>query len=270
MYLRPGRSTRLLALAILGLLGATLLTAAPASANTAPRITKATISTWMPVKTEGLIQWTPAFSYAASDDQGVTGFQVQRKGAPWSTSPTRRAKMSAAAYVWRADGASTWLYPSRTSVRGRLDPGAVDCFRVRAKDAAGLTSAWTGWRCAHAPMRAAETWSWCCQPNLISGLHLDGSADGPDVAYVSTRFGTQRSNGAYCAKGVRLRVFKGPGQGKMNVFLGSSKVGTVSAWSRTSGWKWATVRRSTDACGRVRLVPLTRAPVQMTRNYMLY
>lgn len=265
-----GRRTHLLSLLIAGLLGAGLLAAQPAQANTAPRITKAVVNTWLPAKTTGIIQWNPAFTYAASDDAGVAGYQVQVKVAPRSSSPTEVAKMSAASYVWRADGSSTWLYPSRTSVSTTLESGGVGCFRVRAKDAAGLTSAWSGWHCSHAPMLAGETFSWCCQPNLVSKLNLDGSSDGPDVVYVSTRYGKQRSNGAYCAKGARLRVHKGPHQGKMTVLLGSTKVGTVNAWSSTTGWKWASVRGTTTACGRLWLAPLTTAPVQMTRNYILY
>ena len=267
--------THLLTLLIAGLLGAGLpgaglLTAQPAAANTAPRITKATIRTWLPVKTTGIIWWHPTFTYAASDDAGIAGYQVQLKAAPRSSSASSPAKMSAASYVWRTDGSSTWLYPSRTSVTTTVESGGVACFRVRSKDTAGLTSAWSGWHCSHAPMLAGETFSWCCGPNLVTGLNLDGSADGPDVVYVSTRYGKQRSNGAYCAKGARLRVYKGPRQGKMTVLLGSTKVGTVNAWSSTTGWKWVSVRRTTTACGRLWLAPLTTAPVQMTRNYILY
>ncbi|RPF23400.1 hypothetical protein [Myceligenerans xiligouense] len=208
-----------------------------------PKVSKATMKRWMPTWSDwksGLVQWHPTFSYAGKDDKGVYRYQRQTKASFES------AGLS-------STSTSGWL--TSTSRRFTLNPVDQACARVRVKDRAGNVSAWSPWRCSNAP----ADWRFGVER---SSAHVTYAREvGIPVGYSGelmingTRGAAQtRTDRSYRVRAVRLHMATGPTMGKVHVYVGSTRLGTVDTRRSTWGMKSLTVRSSKELSGRVRLV----------------
>lgn len=230
----------------------------------APRVTRTALQTWMPSKRERRngttwLWWTPTFSYAGVDDRGIEAWQVQRKLAPSAYDGGPASRMGEPYLL------DNGAWRSQASVIAYVEPGGADCYRARARDAAGLVSAWSAWRCTHGPVEAYE---WL---NRVSTVGAPARANWSAVVLSTGNRLTRRarSNGKYCATGVRLQVRKGPTAGRVRVFIGGRAVGRFDGRAKKVGWRWVTLRGSAASCGRIRMTALTHATSYVRRGYVL-
>ncbi|ANC29796.1 hypothetical protein [Isoptericola dokdonensis] len=231
--------------------------AAPAQARdtmppTAPRVA---VDRWLdpkPTDFSGLYAWYPRVTWAASRDAGqVTGYQVQMRTtaefgplSPWAT-------------VGR-----TWRSADARSMRPMVYGGDQICLRVRARDTAGNVSAWSKRRCATAPLTPIM---------YFDGFRAfidDDGARTHEFAVVSTRldgFSTRTRHPLTDVRGVRVSVRTGPTAGRMKVYAGKRYLGTVNARSKSTGWhsRKVTIPADRASTGRIRFVPVTKAPVHV-------
>ncbi|MFD7021673.1 hypothetical protein [Promicromonospora sukumoe] len=209
----------------------------------APRVTKAELpERWLPTISDGLLKWNPRFTYAASDDQRVASYQVQTRTAGMfgrlSARPTT--------YGWST---------SRSTTSGGLNPGDQTCLRVRAKDTVGNVSGWSAWRCVNAPFMNGRG-------------HINGANHGIFAFSVHPNEPASTARNV-AVRAVRVKVQAGPGYGAMKVYAGSEYLGTVSAYSKSSGTKWATLttRSGTVKSTKVRFVATSSRAVKVKAVY---
>ncbi|PFG43659.1 hypothetical protein ATJ88_2365 [Isoptericola jiangsuensis] len=233
------------------------LVVAPAQAadTTPPTAPKITVDRWLPAKSSrfsGLWAWYPRATWTASRDAGrIAAYQVQRRttGEFASLSP------------WATIG-RTWRSPDTRSVKTQVYAGAQVCLRVRARDAAGNVGPWSPRRCTTAPITPMVG---------IDPYPAFVTNDGPfthDYAVVSTRlddFITRSRHRFEDVRGVRVKVRTGPDAGRMKVYVGKHYLGTVNARSDHQGWHSRKILVPADEAGsgRIRFVPVTRAPVHL-------
>ena len=139
--LRLGAATAVALLATL----APVTAASATTDTTAPKITKTAIKQWLgpgDMKWRGAF-WSanPAYTWSTSDNVGVASHEVQT----WIGSG-KGSRLGASTWSSTAKYAKTYA-GSRRSVHVEVGEGEQACQRVRATDAAGTRSAWSGWRC---------------------------------------------------------------------------------------------------------------------------
>ena len=211
----------------------------------APAITKAVLSSrWLTPIDSGQLSWSPRFSYAASDDQGVTAYQMQHRDAG-----TRGRLTPATTYQWGQI--------SGTSITDGLNPGDQSCWRVRAKDAVGNVGTWSEWRCVNAPFP-----SWNDYLEAVSTRSFD---------FVVSDRSPARTSKDVAVRSVRIKVKTGPSHGSMKVYADSEYLGTVNARASSTGTKWMTLTTSSSTVrdARVRFVATSRAYVRVKAVYFV-
>jgi len=180
---------------------------------TAPTVSTATLPTF--VLTSPI-----TFSYAATDVSGVATYDVRYRRASWAGA-----------------GFSAFVSPSGwagTTARTRplaAAPGYEYCLSVRARDVVGNVSAWSTERCTAMPLDdralARATTGWASVTSTS--------------AYARTLTRSVRTGTSLTRSGVRVRriavvVTTCPTCGSVDVFLGSTRLGTLrltSAVTRT-------------------------------------
>ncbi|ROS30431.1 hypothetical protein [Cellulomonas sp. PhB150] len=196
----------------------------------APRFTTATAS---PRFAASATAGTVTFRYRAADDDRVSTYDVQY----------RTASKDSALGDWH------WLPGGRlttdTTAHRAITPGHELCFRARARDYAGHTSAWTGSHCGNVDRSATS-------------LTRSGGArvawDSTETHRVVLLGGTAAKAAAphaVAGHAVSFVARTGPGQGTVKVYAGKHVIGSVTLTSRTSGWKRFTVRPSQTFSGTV-------------------
>jgi hypothetical protein len=158
------------------------------------------------------------FSYVATDVSGVATYDVRYRRAGWAD-----AGFSAFA------SPSGW---SGTTARTRtlaLAPGYEYCLSVRARDVVGNVSAWSAERCTAMPLDdralARATSGWASVTSI--------------PAYARTLTRSVRTGTSLTRSGVRVRriavmVTTCPTCGSVDVFLGSTRLGTLRLTSATT------------------------------------
>lgn len=240
--LRLGAATAVALLATL----APVTAASATTDTTAPKISTTAIKQWLgpgDMKWRGAF-WSanPAYSWSSSDNVGVASHEVQT----WIGSG-KGSRLGASTWSSTAKYAKTYA-GSRRSVHVEVGEGEQACQRVRATDAAGNRSAWSGWRCTYAPF-GEDTVDGAWDPSAFSfKLRKTGTAN-DRISTVPVK-----------ATGVRIRVATGPSRGKAKIHIGSTYLGTVSATAKRSGSKYVTLRRSSTLTGRIKVRGISNTP----------
>lgn len=213
--------------------------------GTTPKVVRTSVSgPFLLPKPTGLQVWQPQFVATATDDRQVVAYQIQQR--------SNLSRSGISDFAWRT---------SRT-VRSAVEPGGQTCLRGRAKDSVGNIGAWSGWRCAQAPI--TPNWDWD-----FDRTHLP-LVNGTDVVAASKAYRPNpRTEDSFVARIVRVKVRTGPNEGRAQVYVGDRYLGTISGTSSTVGWKWVTVSASTPGSGRVSLRALTNAPTRITTLYAM-
>jgi hypothetical protein len=192
--------------------------------GSAPRITAATAS-----PTAG--EWAAFvnFTWAASDDHSVASYDVQYRKAP--------ANGPLGAWTWALWGQGT----TRTSLAEKmlLEAGQQACFRVRARDKAGNVSAWSTERCAYRERFAHDSTTVSGGARVVwDSAHLRKLVAFPVVGARAT------SRVTIPGRGVSVVALTGPRAGTLDVYSGSTRIGTVSLTSSTTTWKRFTITKT--------------------------
>lgn len=165
----------------------------------------------------------PAFTYGASDERGVVGYEVQRR-------------------FWSFGDFGTWVPQAvkGTKVSFKLYTTEQNCNRVRAKDQAGNWSAWSGWKCTNLPFDRADA-------------HVYGGERTGRFSYVLDGYtGAVEANNPTSARAIRAKFLTGPDRGSVRVSVGSTSFGVVHTWAPKPGTKWVTLRAPELARGYLR------------------
>ncbi|WP_423462700.1 hypothetical protein ACO229_21145 [Promicromonospora sp. MS192] len=178
--------------------------------------------TWLSTRDNMMVS-KPAYTYGASDERGVVGYEVQRR-------------------EWEYGETLTWA-PSAytgTTVRFKLYTGEQNCNRVRARDQAGNWSAWSGWKCTNMPFDQNDT-------------YVNGGRQTGRYSYVIDGYsGTVQSNNPDAARAIRAKFVTGPDRGSVRVSVGRTSFGVVHTWAPEPGTKWVTLRAPVLARGDIR------------------
>lgn len=205
------------------------------SDKASPRITKFGFTPVWPTKRAQNGMYRAVATWAATDDVKVTGYLYQEKFASGGTSLF----------------ANGTRYTTSTSLTERPDYlGDTTCLRVRARDAAGNVSPWSGWRCSTAPITVLGG-------NWASGGFPEVAGEPWVYAAVSPRTSDQTTD-RYAAKALRLKVRTGPSRGKVSIYVGGVRFGTINTYARTNGSRWVVLRHDREARGRIRVVAVTK------------
>jgi hypothetical protein len=206
-----------------------------------PKITEATVDRWLPTwprSRTGLVQWSPTFRYTGADDDGAYRYQQQTKGSDYTGGMSTSAP-------------SSWL--TSTSLKLKLDPVDQECARVRVKDRAGNVSDWSPWRCSNAP----ADWQWGMEWGRVTyarqiGMHV---TPGRELMITGTQGrGPTQTKSSYRVREVRLNMVTGPTTGKVHVYVGNTRMGTIDTRRPTWSMKNITIKSSRPLSGKVRLV----------------
>ncbi|RHA37904.1 fibronectin type III domain-containing protein [Cellulomonas rhizosphaerae] len=221
----------------------------------APRITRTAAPRWLPVPSSGKAKIT--FTYAGTDDRGVTSYDVQVRVAP--VDGPRGLRTTVAART------------TKTSVTRTLRAGEEACFRVRARDAVGNVSSWSKERCTS--VAAGPT---------SKPMDADKVSTVGGVKVVALKNGVRHGSGGYWSAnvfhsgstGIRLQVRTCPACGTFNVQVGE-KVMAVKTTSSRTGWKTVTLRWKNSGEGEfvffdeVTPYPRERVTTSYVRSWVL-
>jgi hypothetical protein len=162
-----------------------------------------------------------------------------------------------------ADGFGSWVEPPSWSaldegpLTDTVTAGTTTCFRVRATDGAGNTSAWSDESCSTSPLddRALS-------PSSHVSLSTDSSAMlGTDS--VMTKKGATLTLKNQQFHGVYVYAMRGPNEGSINVYAGRTKLGSVSLKSSKSGYARFLVTSSKARSADVQLVSNSSKPARV-------
>lgn len=205
------------------------------SDETSPRLTRFSFTPAWPTKRASNGMYRAVATWAATDNVKVTGYLYQVKMASGGTS---------------LFGNGT-RYTTSTSLTDWPDyTGETTCLRVRARDAAGNLSPWSGWRCSTAPITVLGG-------NWASGGFPEIAGEPWVYAAVAPRTSDQTTD-RYTAKSLRLKVRTGPTRGKVNIYVGGVRFGTINTYARTNGSRWVVLHHDREARGRIRVVAVTK------------
>ena len=207
----------------------------PATDSTAPRL----IVTGPVLRSVGAVA---RFAYTASDDVGVTSYDVS----------VRTAANGRPLGAWRAPAA--WQRMSARSASLAIAAGAEACFRVRAHDAAGNLSGWSAVRCEVRPLDDRQL--------RASGQVTRGSDPHATAGTVSVlvRPGSALSTRPQRGAAVVLFAIAGPGQGMVEVTAGGRVIATVHLSARTRTRIARTVHSRTPFVGAVSVRSVSARP----------
>ncbi|MEI7055351.1 hypothetical protein WBG06_06000 [Nocardioides sp. CCNWLW239] len=205
------------------------------SDSVSPRITSFSVTPAWPSKRGSNGMYRAVATWAASDNVKVTGYLYQEKIAAGGTS----------FFV----GGTT--YTTATSQTRSPDfTGETTCFRVRARDAAGNVSPWTGWKCSTAPITVTGgRWASGGFPAIAGAAWVYASAS-PRV--------TDQTTDRFTARSLRIKVHTGPNHGKVKIYVGGTHFGTINTYARTNGSKWVVLGHDREVRGRIRVVAATK------------
>ncbi len=177
---------------------------------------------------------------AATTKRTVTfTFQVGTDGQDWNTTDSAYRLAPGGAGYGSWVGPAAWTNVQAASQRLSVSPGQDVCFRARARDLAGNIGPWSSSACTAVPYDDRSLSTSGSVRRTTSSLALSGttttlSATGAK-AYRTGLTGTK----------VAVLALRGPGQGTVDVYVGSHKVGRVSLAAST--WSRKTVTFSTGA-----------------------
>jgi hypothetical protein len=174
------------------------------SVNAGPRVVSA-------AKTTAL-----KFSFGATDNIGVASYDVAYRLA--------RPGQSLGAWTYP----SSWQRTRARSVSLRVAPGEEVCWRVRARDAAGGTSAWSDTRCSAVPY---DDRAFAAKGSVRRTT--DSRALNKTVTVLG-RKGARLSRSSAQGRTVALVAIVGPNQGAVEVRVGGKLLRRVSLASRTT------------------------------------
>jgi hypothetical protein len=189
---------------------------------------------------EAMMVSKPSFTYGASDERGVVGYEVQR-------------------HFWDLGDSGVWAprAVTGTKVNFRLYTSEQNCNRVRAKDQAGNWSAWSGWKCTNLPFDRSDA-------------HVYGGERTGRYSYVLDGYtGAVESNSTTSARAIRAKFLTGPDYGSVRVSVGSRSFGVVHTWAPKPGTKWVTLRAPELARGYIRFthIGIPRRDVHLREFY---
>lgn len=164
-----------------------------------------------------LLGTTLRLTYAATDASGVTGYDIRRRYARWSSSG-----FTAYAQPW------AWTGTTARSISVPLSLGYEYCFSVRARDAFGNVSPWSTERCTMRPLddrslAAGAGWSRFSYASAYSATLSRSTTAGASL----TR------SGAY-VRHVVLVATTCPKCGSLDVYVGRKRIGTIGLYSSTT------------------------------------
>ena len=173
------------------------------------------------------------YSYKATDDSGVSSYDVQ----------TRSASYGGGLGSWVALRTATTL----TSVSKVTTPGSEWCFRFRARDLAGNVSGWSAGRCSSLAIenkllaRSAKT-----------SLLASARAGDKSITQLNATNASVQTRRSVTGRTLAIWAIAGPTRGQVAVYVGGVKRTTLSTRAPTVQRKMFTV--STTRAGVVKLV----------------
>ena len=175
-----------------------------------------------------------------------TGSGLTETQARWHSSWSGRTKWTG----WSANG---WTYdPQATAWPVELDGSAQRyCVQVRARDNAGLVSAWSNLRCSETPYDDGDSYA------TYSGWRMrDASSAMGGTLHLTRAHGASMVLGRYLTvRRVGVLATTCASCGRVTVYVGPTKVGSISlARSTTARRLLLLPRLRTPVAGKVRLV----------------
>lgn len=215
--------------------------------TTRPKMTGFSVSPTFPTSRNSNGYFSVKASWRGSDNVKVTSYEVARK-----------------------DGGSTSYYDGGSSATTSTSSsvyvdwaGSATCYRIRAFDAAGNVSPWTGWKCAFAPIEPMDGWT--AGVGIPSGGKIWTSVRTRDAYYHQTA----RTMDRFSAKKLRIQYRVGPRWGRAKVYVGGTYFGTINAYASTVGNRWITFTGTREAHERIRFVPITTKDVLIGKVFVI-
>ncbi|MBC7631266.1 MAG: hypothetical protein H7290_07315 [Flavobacterium sp.] len=151
-------------------------------------------------------------------------------------------------------GFSAWVEPDAwsklagPSVTRKVASGTTVCFRVRAQDDFGRSSAWSASNCSTSPLddRRLSAYGTVTRDSSASAMESTLSVMRKKGASLVRR--GQRFHGVY------VYAWRGPNEGSVKVYANTTYLGTISLKSSRSGYVRVLVKSSTARYADVRLV----------------
>ncbi len=185
------------------------------------------------------------FRAVASDDHGVASYDVEsRRAAPGGS-------LGSWSRVVSAGSEARWT-------TSKLSPGSEVCFRARARDAAGNTTAWTTARCSSLPVD--ETGFSTLKTRYAYGKSTLAIGGGYLSMWGNEAGAVLRGQRG---RGVVIWALRGPGQGKADVYVGSRLLGRFDFNATTKRRDRVLFSTSTPFSGDVRVIVRTAAGVRL-------
>jgi hypothetical protein len=185
------------------------------------------------------------FTYAAVDNTAVVGYDLF----------IRTATPGSGLGTWRQP--AEWQQTQQTSVTSRLRVGAQSCLKVRAADRAGNPSAWSPTRCVTIPYDDRALTPVGAITRATSPLALAGTVtrlDEPGAALRRT---------GLTGRAVALEVLRGPGQGKVSVYVGSRRLGSIALSAPSRRRELVTLWSPSNFNGTVSVRSTSRRPARI-------
>lgn len=175
-----------------------------------------------PLVVPAVTKATVTFRWSASDDYVIPNYDVMVRTAP----------VGAGLGAWTTPAGLAALAASKTKVS--VSPGEESCFTVRGRDGVGHLSGWGETKCASVPVDDR----WLRPYGKVARLSTAPALGATTTALLSagselTTAGTQ--TGAQ----VGLVVLRGPGQGIVDIYAGTTRLGRISL--AATGWTFDTV-----------------------------
>lgn len=218
------------------------------SDTTRPTMTGFSLSPTFPATRNSNGIYSVKASWRGSDNTRVAGYEVATKYGG-STS-----------YYDAGSSATT-----STSKSVYVDwAGSATCHRIRAYDAAGNFSPWTGWKCSFAPITPMDG-HWTAGVGALAGGKTWTSVRTRDDFYHQPARTTDR----YSAKKLRIQYRVGPKWGRAKVYVGGTYFGTINAYAAAAGNRWVTLTGTREAHERIRFVPVTTKDVLIGKVFVI-
>jgi hypothetical protein len=186
-----------------------------------------------------------SYSFTAGDASGAVTYDVSHqthRGAggfgPWEQRPS-------------------WTALSTRQVTVPVSSGTTACFRFRARDASGNASLWSAPSCSTSPVD---------DTSLSASRGVKRSKDRAAMRGAVSVMGAKGSSlvmRKQRARGVYVLARRGPREGSLKVYIGSSRIGTVDLKSSARGVVRVLVPSGTVRRGDVRLVSSSKRPVRV-------
>lgn len=188
-------------------------------------------------------KWTVNFTYAAADTASVASYEVAYRAATggknygsWTTP-------------------SSWRKRTSTSVPKEIPLGGDTCFRVRATDKVGNVGPWSSEKCTAVAYGETDLQAIGATKDERTKLVLEiDSRALDDRVAVMVKAGGELQKANVTARQIGVWVIRGSGTGKLDVYIGKTKLARLSTSGSRQKVLLMTPRSSKSLTGTLRIV----------------